>query len=72
MTAAVARQKNHFAPGQRAGEQGVRRRPERGLDLHPFLVVETFDGIQAAAADDADLVLGHDFLLPRNPHRTQK
>ena len=56
VAASVARQKNHVAPGERAGEKFVRRRAERRFDLHPFLIGKTFDVIQAAAADDADFV----------------
>ena len=56
VAAPVARQKNHFAPGELAGEKFIRRRAERRFDLHPFLVGEAFDVIQAAAADDADFV----------------
>ena len=37
VAAPVARQKNHVAPGEPAGEQIVRGRAERGFDLHPFL-----------------------------------
>jgi len=56
VTAGVAREEDDFAPGQGAGEQFIGGWTERRFDFHPFLIRETFDGIQAAAANDADLV----------------
>ena len=59
MAAPVTGKKNHVAPGELAGQQIVRRRAERGFDLHPFLVGEAFDVVKAGAADDADAMIGH-------------
>ncbi len=54
VAASVARQKNHLALGELAGEKRIGWIAERRFDLHPFLAGESFDVIQAAAADDAD------------------
>jgi hypothetical protein len=56
MAAGMAREENDFAPGQGAREQFIGGRTEWRFDFHPFLIRKTFDGIQAAAANDADLV----------------
>ena len=56
MAASVARQENHVAPGEFAGEQIIGRRAERRFDLHPFLVGEAFDVVKPGAADDADVM----------------
>ena len=57
MSPRVARQENHFAPGKFAREQFIGRRTERGFDLHPFLVRESFKIVKPAAPDDADAML---------------
>ena len=54
VAASVARQKNHVASGEFAGEQIIGRRAERRFDLHPFLVGEAFEVVKSGAADDAD------------------
>ena len=56
VAAPVARQENHVAPGEFAGEQIIGRRAERRFDLHPFLVREAFDVVKSGAADDADVM----------------
>src|SRR5476649_1317377 len=65
MAASVAREKNHVASGESAGEQFVGRRTEGRFDLHPFLAGEAFDVIQSAAADDADFVFCHGRILTK-------
>ncbi len=59
MTAAVAREKDDIAPRETAGEEVVGGRAEGRPDLHPFLLGEALDVIEAAAADDADALVCH-------------
>ncbi len=54
MAASVAREKNHFAPGDFAGEQIIGWFSEWRFDFHPFLVGEAFDVVKPGAADDSD------------------
>jgi hypothetical protein len=53
MAASVPRQKDHFAPREDAGEQAVRRRAERRLDLDPGGPGQRIDLVEAGAADEA-------------------
>ena len=57
MAAAVARQERHALPFQRADDDGVGGIAERRLDADFARVGEARHGVQAAAADDADLHL---------------
>jgi hypothetical protein len=59
MSPSVPGQKDHVASGERAGKKGVGRRTEGSVDLHPFLVCEAFDMIEAAASDNANKMLSH-------------
>src|SRR6478736_6245937 len=59
MATRVAREENDFAARERAGEQFIRWRAKRRLDLDPFLIGEAFDVVKPAAADDADFVSRH-------------
>jgi hypothetical protein len=61
----VSRQKNHVTPGQFAGEQIVRRRPEGRFDLDPFLMGEALEIVKAGAADDADAMFRHARIVNR-------
>jgi hypothetical protein len=59
MAAAVAREKDHLAPGQFAGQEIVRRRPEGRFHLDPFWRVNPFDVIKPAAADQTNAMFRH-------------
>lgn len=54
MTAPVSRQEHHFAPGDFARQQFIRRLSKRRVHLDPLLSGQRFDLIKPAAADDAD------------------
>jgi hypothetical protein len=56
MAASVAREENHVAAGEPAGEKIIGGFPERCFDLHPFLASEAFEVVKSGAPDDADLV----------------
>ncbi len=57
MATTVAREEHDFAPGQLAGQKLIGRRPKRGFDFDPFLVFESFDIVEAAAADETDAIV---------------
>ena len=59
VAACVARQKHHLTASQFAREKGVGGIPKGSLHLHPLLPSEAFDGIESAAADDADAMGSH-------------
>ena len=59
VSAPVTGQEDHLAAGQFACEEGVGRIAEGSLHLHPLLTGEAFDGIETAAADDADAMGSH-------------
>jgi hypothetical protein len=54
VAAAVAGQKGHALPLERADDVGVRRRAEGRVHAHLLDVGEMLDAVDAAAADDAD------------------
>ena len=66
MAAAVPGQEDDFTALKPARQECIRGRAERGFDFHPSFARETFDVIQAAAANEADTVFGHgrSYTLP--------
>ena len=67
MSASVPGQEHDLAPREFAGEKIVRGRAERGFDLDPFLVGETFNVVKSAAANNANSMTRHGaFYTERN------
>jgi hypothetical protein len=53
----MSRQKDHIAAAELAAEQMIGGSSKGGFDLEPFLIGESLDVIQAAAADNTDPVI---------------
>src|SRR5271170_233397 len=63
MAASVPRQEDDLAASQFSGQVLIRRFAEGGFDSNPLLGSEAFEVIKPAAANDADAICRHSYLL---------